>query len=259
MDLGLADDTALALANSPDIIWHQRFPLSASVDGPGVNDIARLVGLLDTPEDLSGLSVLDIGTTNGGAAFLAEARGAARVVAVDIYPPDRFGFGSLARALRSKAEFVRASIYELPEVLDERFDVVYFYGVLYHLRHPLLAIDSLYRLCRGVLGVETAICPPIARAAHAEFYPEELLNDSSNWFIPSLSCARDWFSSSGFTVESASSWPEDSPGRAFLQCRPVPTAAYESNSYEVPLRVVTGETPQNAGTRRSYPGSSPPA
>lgn len=239
MHLGLDDDTASALASSPDIMWHQQFRLSESVDAPGVNDITQLVDLLDTPDDLSGLSVLDIGTTNGAAAFLAEARGAARVVAVDIYPPERFGFSAIARALSSKAEFVRASVYELPEVLDEQFDVVYFYGVLYHLRHPLLAIDSVHRLCRGLLGVETAICSSGGEPSHAEFYPTAYLGDPSNWFIPSLSCARDWFTSSGFIVESASCWPDDNPSRGFLQCRPASYVAYLNASYEVPLRVVT--------------------
>ena len=55
---------------------------------------------LDFPPRLDGLSVLDIGTTNGAAAFLAEQRGAARVVATDILPATWFGFEQLASRAR---------------------------------------------------------------------------------------------------------------------------------------------------------------
>ena len=137
--------------------WHQRFHLSEEVLTPGVNDIEWLLDEVGFPASLDGASVLDIGTTNGGAAFIAEMRGATRVVAVDIYDADRFGFDEIRTALGSRVDFVKGSVYQLPELLDEQFDVVLFLGVLYHLRHPLLAFDCLRELTSGTLYVETAI------------------------------------------------------------------------------------------------------
>jgi len=64
-----------------DFIWHQRFELVPGVDTPGENDIVGLIDSAGIPADLSGKSALDLGTTNGGAAFELERRGAERVVA----------------------------------------------------------------------------------------------------------------------------------------------------------------------------------
>ena len=181
----LSDAKAADLIAGSKFFWHQRFHLSDEVLTPGVNDIEWLLDQAGVPASLEGASVLDIGTTNGGAAFIAEMRGAKRVVAVDIYDPDRFGFDEIRTALGSQVEFVKGSVYQLPELLDEQFDVVLFLGVLYHLRHPLLAIDSLRRLTRGTLYLETAVSGEPTDPPRADFYRRDELNaDGSNWFSP---------------------------------------------------------------------------
>jgi len=229
--------TAERLSSDTSIVWHQRFQLAETVWSPGAHDIEELVDRLKLPTRLDGLTVLDVGTCNGGAAFIAERRGAKRVVGVDIYPPSRFGFDRIREGLGSSAEFVQASIYDLPRILDEQFDVVLFLGVLYHLRHPLLAVDSLRKLVRGTVYVETAVCGSRSAAAYSEFYATELLGDGSNWFVPSMSCLSDWFTSSGFTADRMEAWPEPNPSRALLVGRPT-IEAYRSLSYEVPLSVI---------------------
>ena len=148
---------AAELAARTDFLWHQRFELVDGVYAPGVSDVEFLLDAAEVPMRLDGKSVLDIGTTNGGAAFVCERRGARRVVAVDIYDEHWFGFAAIREVLGSSAQHVRASIYELPEVLGEQFDVVLFWGVLYHLRHPLLALDNVRRLARGTVSIETAV------------------------------------------------------------------------------------------------------
>jgi len=231
-------ETAERLASDTSIVWHQRFQLAETVWSPGVHDIEHLVDRLRLPARLDGLSVLDIGTSNGGAAFIAERRGAERVVGVDIYPPSHFGFDRIRGGLGSNADFVRASIYDLPRLLDEQFDVVLFLGVLYHLRHPLLAIDSLHKLTRGTVYVETAACAARPEVAHVEFYASDTLQaDGSNWFVPSTTCLSDWFTSSGFTADRVETWPEPNPSRALLVGRPT-AEAYRSLSYETPLSVI---------------------
>ena len=153
----LTPELARELAARTDFVWHQRFELAGGVYTPGASDIPWLMNKAAVPERLDGATVLDIGTTNGGAAFECERRGARRVVAVDIADENWFGFATLKRALGSSVEHVQASIYELPEVLGEQFDVVLFWGVLYHLRHPLLALDNVRRLARGTVSIETAV------------------------------------------------------------------------------------------------------
>src|SRR5213596_3663965 len=95
------------------------------------------------PKDLTGKTVLDIGCNAGFYSIEMKRRGADRVVGID--SDDRY----LSQArLASRAlgfdgiEFRKMSVYDVA-ALGERFDLVIFMGVLYHLRHPLLALDLI--------------------------------------------------------------------------------------------------------------------
>ncbi len=109
----LTPERATELAQRTEFVWHQRFELAPGVFTPGVSNVPFLLQMAGVPERLDGATVLDIGTTNGGAAFECERRGAERVVAVDIADADWFGFAVLRDALDSRVEHVQGSIYEL--------------------------------------------------------------------------------------------------------------------------------------------------
>jgi tRNA (mo5U34)-methyltransferase len=238
----LSPEAAETLLKREDILWHQRFELSPGRFTPGVSDVEELLGRTGVPADLSGASVLDIGTTNGGTAFALERRGAERVVATDIYDGDRFGFNTIRDALGSRAEFRTMSVYEIAQSLDETFDVVIFWGVLYHLRHPLLALDNVRGVTRGQAYIETAVCDYETAASSdlplARFYRrDELAGDGSNWFAPNVAALQDWCRSCGLEPEEISSWPEGQPNRALLSTRAIEgVAEYQTISYERPLR-----------------------
>jgi tRNA (mo5U34)-methyltransferase len=216
-------DEALAFVRDARFRWHQRYPLSAGVETPGGNKILWLWKLTDLG-DLEGKSFLDIGTTNGGVCFEAERRGARRVVGVDIAGAEQFGFSEIKSFLGSSAEFVQGSIYDLPEVLNERFDIVFFWGVLYHLRHPLLALDNLRKLTNEVAFLETAVSDHdlkrFATLPLSAFHRQDELNkDASNWFEPTVRCVLDWCASSGFDPRLMHSWPKRAE-RCMVQLRP---------------------------------------
>jgi tRNA (mo5U34)-methyltransferase len=203
------------------------------VFSPGVADTLDLMRRAQMPDDLTGKSVLDIGTCNGGLAFEAERRGATRVVAVDIYPPSHFGFDLLAEHFGSRAQFVTASTYELGSVFDERFDVVAFFGVLYHLRHPLLGLDAVRRVASGEVYIETAVTdgpPGVVRF----FRGREFGDDSSNWFVPTPGTVLDWCASAGLDAEITDAWGDRAALRAVVSDGP---PEYETLSYEVALDV----------------------
>lgn len=208
-----------------DFTWHQSFELAPGVRAPGVNDVDSLYAVAQVPEDLTGLTVLDIGTTNGGSAFEAERRGASRVVAVDVLDDTHFGFARIRELLGSRAEFVQASVYDLPGALGgEQFDLVFFWGVLYHLRHPILALDSVRAVARGRVMVETAIAdhelaPEDRGRSLSRFYRgEELGGDPTNWFAPTCALLAEWCESSGLAVDRADAWPAEAPTRGHTQC-----------------------------------------
>jgi tRNA (mo5U34)-methyltransferase len=221
--------------------WHQRFELAPGVYTPGANDIGFLLGQACLPEDIGGATVLDIGATNGGLAFELERRGAERVVTVDIYSADWFGFEQLKALLKSDVEYLRASVYELPAKLDEQFDIVAFCGVLYHLRHPLLALDVLRALTRGRALIETAVCDrSLDEAASGPLVRyhrlDDLNGDGSNWFEPSVAALADWCHSCGLEPIGVRSWPAQAPGRCMMTVTPTTgEPEYLGMSYELPL------------------------
>jgi SAM-dependent methyltransferase len=225
-----------------DFVWYQRFELAPGIFTPGAHDVDRTLGLMMIPPDLTGLTVLDIGTTNGGLAFALEARGAARVLAVDIFPPDFFGFDRIHDLLSSHVEFLQASVYELASTVSEQFDIVVFLGVLYHVRHPLLALDNVRALTRGIAYIESEVLdselPQGNDQAIARFYRAgERADDSSNWFVPTLSCLLDWCRSAGLEPELRAAWP-DPPSRCLITARPVHgDPEFMQLTYERRLRV----------------------
>jgi tRNA (mo5U34)-methyltransferase len=237
-------DAARAFLDAAHFLWHQRFELAPGVHTPGASDIEWLLTAAGLPDDLSGQSVLDIGTSNGGAAFIAERRGAEEVVAVDIYAGDRFGLLALRDFLGSQVRFVQGSVYELPSLLDESFDVVLFLGVLYHLRHPLLALDAVRSRTRGVVLMETAVADyelgPLRNTPVVRFYEsDELGGDGSNWFAPSVAALMAWCASSGLEPQLLGAWPERAPERCLVRATPDPRGPpFERISYERPLRVL---------------------
>lgn len=247
--LGRDGDAAAArrFVQDADFIWHQRFELAPGVHTPGGSDVQELLAAAEVPQDLSGLTALDIGTSNGGAAFELERRGAARVVAVDIYPPHWFGFDRTREFLGSSVEYHETSVYALD--LGEQFDVVLFWGVLYHLRHPLLALDKVRGVTRGVASLETAVADhelgeragePIAR-----FYRGgELAGDPSNWFAPTVTALEDWCRSSGLEPTILRRWPEHAPKRCMARLTPTEgDPEYVAHSYERELIVTPTSGP----------------
>ena len=202
---------------NPNIRWHQRFTIDG-VSSPGYHDMDLLISSAEVPNDLTGFSVLDVGTTNGAAAFECEKRGAKEVVAVDICQPNVFGFDVIAKHLQSDVQFLQSSIYQLPLKLQGRkFDYVIFWGVLYHLRHPLLGLDALSQVSNDRLTIETVISSDPNTSA-TFFRGTELGNDGSNWWAPSEHCLQQMLSSSGFSPQIIKRWDAGISERAIVNC-----------------------------------------
>src|SRR5437868_3667970 len=95
------------------------------------------------PQDLRGKTVLDIGCNAGFYSIEMKKRGASRVLGVDFDERYLAQARFASECLGLDIEFQRLSVYDIHQ-LGEKFDVVLFLGVLYHLRHPLLALDLIH-------------------------------------------------------------------------------------------------------------------
>ena len=146
------------LKDMNEIAWWHIVPLGDGRVTPGKSDVSRLEDdFLFTETEFEGKSVLDIGAWDGYWSFRAEQRGASRVVALDD-PGLRWGgmdgFEFLHDHFRSKVEFVRGTIFK---PLEEKFDVVLCYGVLYHVNDPLTAAINAFQMSRDTVVIEGLI------------------------------------------------------------------------------------------------------
>lgn len=192
-------------ARADALRWYHTIDLGGGVVTNGVDDSPQRLARIDLPASLTGLSVLDIGAWDGFFSFECERRGAARVVAADYYSWHASGWGTkagfqLARtALESRVEDVDIDVMDLSPDRVGTFDVVLFLGVLYHLRHPLLALEKVASVTRGLLILETVVDMVGFDRPAAAFYPErELNNDPTNWWGPNPAAVHGMLRSVGF-------------------------------------------------------------
>jgi len=128
------------------ISWRHTIDLGHGVVTSAVGGNLVLIKRLGLPERLDGLSVLDVGAWDGFFSFEAERRGARRVLATDSFQWDGGGWGTkrgfelARRALGSQIEDKTIDVLDISPEAVGTFDLVLFLGVLYHMRHPLLAL-----------------------------------------------------------------------------------------------------------------------
>ncbi|MGE3476956.1 MAG: DUF1698 domain-containing protein [Rhodospirillaceae bacterium] len=215
---GTSTDVRARVASVP--YWYHKIDLGGGVVTPGWAPIkAEAYGV---PKSLIGHRVLDIGAWDGYWTFEALRRGATEVIAIDDFSDD-LGAEKVARPKWETFDIARdalgwtdaeasrreMSVYDVNPSLLGTFDTVFFFGTLYHLRHPLLALDKIASVCTGTLYVETAICDGYSpyvgtEDGHAdrmvmEFYPTvELGNNATNWWAPTLHCLGHMVKAAGF-------------------------------------------------------------
>jgi tRNA (mo5U34)-methyltransferase len=187
------------------IRWFHSIPLGNGIYTPGLDNTAEKLDRIRFPEDLSGRSVLDIGAWDGFFSFEAERRGAPRVVAVDSYCWDgdgwanKSGFDLVHRHLNSRVEARRMEVLEVSPAELGTFDVVLFLGVLYHLKHPLLALEKVAAVTQDLLILETKVDLLSTSAPAMAFYQNAELNrDPTNWWAPNLSGLEQMLRDVGF-------------------------------------------------------------
>jgi tRNA (mo5U34)-methyltransferase len=171
------------------------------------------------PQDLRGRRVLDVGCNAGFYSLEMKRRGASAVVGIDS-DPHYLAQARFAAAYEGlDIDFRQMSVYQVAR-LGERFDLVLFLGVLYHLRHPLLALDLLHdavvddmlvvqSMLRGDDGEldleadysfdETEIFDePAFPKLH--FIEHHYAKDPTNWWVPNRACLAAMLRSAGFEI-----------------------------------------------------------
>jgi tRNA (mo5U34)-methyltransferase len=213
--------------------WYHRIELPGNIT-PGWAPIDASKYAI--PDDLTGKRVLDIGAWDGYWTWEALKRGAKEVVAIDDFSDNdsaalgarkeikrdwqtfdicrealgftidvtKMGDGNGKAFYNDKGQtcFRREmSVYDISESALGRFDVVFFFGTIYHLKHPLLALEKISSICDGEIYIESAICDDFSpyrgginkgypnNDVVAEFYPtNEYGGNKTNWWAPTTQC-----------------------------------------------------------------------
>ncbi len=195
------------------------------------------------PGDLRGKTVLDIGCNAGFYSIEMKRRGASRVLGVDFDDAYLAQARFAAEMAETEIEFRKLSVYDVG-ALKEKFDIVLFMGVLYHLRHPLLALDLIREHVVGDLLVfqsmqrGSAEVPELEEDYHfwrkdlfedpafpkLHFIEHRYSNDPTNWWIPNRACTEAMLRSAGLEIEAH-------PEAEVYICRPAGKPAGEGAVY----------------------------
>ena len=171
------------------------------------------------PERLQGWRVLDIGCNAGFYCFELARRGA-KVLGIDHDPRylAQARWASRQFQLEDRVEFREMHLYDLI-TFNGVFDLVLFMGVFYHLRYPLLGLDTVMRKVGKFLLFQTLTIPgeevysPTtgfdidSREVLLEpgwpkmaFFEHEFAGDRTNWWAPNHACVEAMLRSSGLRI-----------------------------------------------------------
>jgi len=200
------DDLEAAKRSVHAIQWWHTIDLGRGLVTPGADPTAARLTIIQMPETLTNKTVLDVGAWDGFFSFEAERRGARRVLATDSFCWGRGGWGNKAgfelarRILGSRVDDKDIDPLDLsPDTVGE-FDVVLFLGVLYHMKHPLLALERVASVTREQLILQTQVdLLGVTRPAIAFYEGSECNNDPTNWCGPNPAAVCAMLRTVGFT------------------------------------------------------------
>ena len=203
------------------------------------------------PKDLHGWRVLDVGCNAGFYSFQLAERGAS-VLGIDVEPhylaQAEWARGELG--LENRVQFRCMEVYDLARS-NESFDLVWFMGVFYHLRYPLLALDLLAARTRRLLMFQTLTMPgdevredtadcaihdrtPLLHRGWPKmaFIEHRLAGDETNWWAANHAAVEAMLRSSGLRIDAR-------PGHEIYLCSPDPDAAAKRAEYASQLAAAT--------------------
>ncbi len=200
--------------------WYQRIYLGKGVytyDKPAHHEVvwSRLRPIF--PDNLQNASVLDVGCNAGYFSIQLKQLGAGRVVGIEAVSKYLKQAETCRRILGLDIEYVQLDAHQLKQI-QEKFDIVVFTGIFYHLKNPLEVLEQVEEICNDVVLIETEVMlEQPGNSVHVRLGPlgqmqvvecktgimkfvenDELNGDVSNWWIPDTECVKGMLRTAGF-------------------------------------------------------------
>jgi len=224
--------------------WLHRIDLGDGEYTPGSKDASHW-SALGLPDDLSGKSLLDIGTFDGLLAFEAERRGADRVLATDVWresPGDdrpnnllqgKRGFELAVEYLDSDVESRRIGAGAIDPETVGTFDIVVVSGVLVYIEEPLSALRTIASVAEETVVVESLTTRRFTEDPLLKF--DRPAEDRELWWVPNVSGLAELLRTAGCRLDVLDERPVD---QSTASVPPVITATMAERSpvYRTPAR-----------------------
>lgn len=197
--MNLTDEDKLALTK---IIWWHHIYLGPGITTNGTCKNVKLLPSLKLPTDLSRWTVLDIGAWDGFFSFECERRGA-EVTALDSvehswgkFRTGKAGFDLAKRLLGSNCGEIEMEVCDISTDIGT-YDLVLFLGVLYHMKHPMLALEKIFDVVKKLMILETFVVDYEFHRPILDFYHSEH-HDKTCWWAPNEQCVTLMLESIGY-------------------------------------------------------------
>ncbi|PCJ21448.1 MAG: hypothetical protein COB02_02325 [Candidatus Cloacimonadota bacterium] len=176
--------------------WGQSIHVMADIHTPGPLDTEHRWRLLDSmPVNFKGKSVLDAGCNAGYFAFKAEEMGANRVFGIDCnHYINQANFIKNFKKIKN-VDFAVCSVFDPPK---KEFQISLIMGLLYHLKHPFLAIEKLAKITTEMIVIETEALVSPDDTHKMQFVEHTFRNDDSSWWVPGEECIKGFLRTCGF-------------------------------------------------------------
>jgi len=235
--VAVAEQKALLLGSPSEVLnlptlgpsdWWHSFTFSDGTTVRGRKSPETMRAEFDAflgPIDFAGQTVIDIGAWNGGFSFEAKRRGAKRVLATDwfVWYPIPWPLEKLFYVRRDFGLDVEVRMIDIQDISAEsvgKFNIVFFFGVFYHLREPISIIDRLADIADPWLILETYLDLQDVPYPAMRFFPgTELDKDATNWWGPNRACVEELLKTAGFSEVRFTAHPLAGRNRGVFHAR----------------------------------------